>query len=351
MHWFIKNETMKIDLRSDTVTRPTEAMREAMFAALVGDDVFGEDPSVIQLEEYAARLFDMEAALFCPSGTMTNQLAIKVHTQPGDEVICDHTAHIYIHEGGGIAFHSGCSVRLLPGNRGRFRAQNVVDNINTIDVHHPVTRLVSIENTCNKGGGSIWDFDEIIRIRRACATYDLKLHLDGARIFNALAATGDEPAHFGRAFDSISVCLSKGLGAPVGSLLLGGRDFIRQARRFRRMMGGGMRQAGYLAAAGSYALHNNIHRLADDHARAKSLGAVVQELSFVEEVLPVETNIVLFRLADTMPAENFIKRLAEKEMLVVPFGKQYIRMVTHLDINDDHLEKACTLLRKIEVRS
>lgn len=341
---------MKIDLRSDTVTRPTEAMREAMFSAPVGDDVFGEDPSVIQLEEYAARLFDMEAALFCPSGTMTNQLAIKVHTQPGDEVICDHTAHIYIHEGGGIAFHSGCSVRLLAGNRGRFTAQDVEENINTIDVHHPVTRLVSIENTCNKGGGSIWDFDEIIRIRRACTENGLNLHLDGARIFNALAATGDEPAHFGRAFDSISVCLSKGLGAPVGSLLLGGSDFIRQARRFRRMMGGGMRQAGYLAAAGSYALHNNIPRLADDHARAKTLGAVVQELSFVEEVLPVETNIVLFRLNEAMPAGNFIKMLAEKEMLVVPFGKQYIRMVTHLDINDDHLKEACSLLRKMEGR-
>ncbi|NLO52648.1 MAG: threonine aldolase [Bacteroidales bacterium] len=341
---------MKIDLRSDTVTRPTEAMREAMFSAPVGDDVFGEDPSVIQLEEYAARLFDMEAALFCPSGTMTNQLAIKVHTQPGDEVICDHTAHIYIHEGGGIAFHSGCSVRLLAGNRGRFTAQDVEENINTIDVHHPVTRLVSIENTCNKGGGSIWDFDEIIRIRRACTENGLNLHLNGDRIFNALAATGDEPAHFGRAFDSISVCLSKGLGAPVGSLLLGGSDFIRQARRFRRMMGGGMRQAGYLAAAGSYALHNNIPRLADDHARAKTLGAVVQELSFVEEVLPVETNIVLFRLNEAMPAGNFIKMLAEKEMLVVPFGKQYIRMVTHLDINDDHLEEACSLLRKMEGR-
>jgi threonine aldolase len=338
---------MKIDLRSDTVTRPTEAMRQAMFAAPVGDDVFGEDPSVKELEEYAARLFDMEAALFCPSGTMTNQLAIKVHTQPGDEVICDHTAHIYIHEGGGIAFHSGCSVRLLPGDRGRFTAQEVIDNINTIDVHHPVTRLVSIENTCNKGGGSIWDFDEIIRIRRVCTDYDLKLHLDGARIFNALAATGDDPAQFGRAFDSVSVCLSKGLGAPVGSLLLGHRDFIRQARRFRRMMGGGMRQAGYLAAAGTYALKNNISRLTDDHTRAVALGKMVQQLSFVEEILPIETNIVLFRLNDAMSAATFIKMLAEKDMLVMPFGKQYIRMVTHLDIDDDHLAEAEKVLKKI----
>ncbi|HZK06693.1 MAG TPA: GntG family PLP-dependent aldolase [Bacteroidales bacterium] len=341
---------MKIDLRSDTVTRPSESMREAMFAAPVGDDVFGEDPSVKELEEYASQLFEMEAALFCPSGTMTNQLAIKVHTQPGDEVICDHTAHIYIHEGGGIAFHSGCSVRLLPGNRGQFTAQDVIDNINSIDVHHPVTRLVSIENTCNKGGGSIWDFDEIIRIRRVCTENDLKMHLDGARIFNALAATGDDPAQFGRAFDSISVCLSKGLGAPVGSLLMGDSDFIRQARRFRRMMGGGMRQAGYLAAAGSYALKNNINRLKDDHNRATTLGAVVQELPFIEEVLPVETNIVLFRLNEAMPAEMFIKMLAEKELLVVPFGKQYIRMVTHLDFNDDHLEEACSLLRKTKGR-
>lgn len=338
---------MKIDLRSDTVTRPTEAMRQAMFAAPVGDDVFGEDPSVKELEEYAARLFDMEAALFCPSGTMTNQLAIKVHTQPGDEVICNHTAHIYIHEGGGIAFHSGCSVRLLPGDRGRFTAHEVIDNINTIDVHHPVTRLVSIENTCNKGGGSIWDFDEIIRIRRVCTDYDLKLHLDGARIFNALAATGDDPAQFGRAFDSVSVCLSKGLGAPVGSLLLGHRDFIRQARRFRRMMGGGMRQAGYLAAAGTYALKNNISHLTDDHTRAVALGKMVQQLSFVEEILPIETNIVLFRLNDAMSAATFIKMLAEKDMLVVPFGKQYIRMVTHLDIDDDHLAEAEKKLKKI----
>jgi len=329
---------MKIDLRSDTVTQPSKAMLEAMFSAKVGDDVFQEDPTMIELENKATKMFGVGAALFCPSGTMTNQLAIKVHTNPGDEVICDKTAHIYIHEGGGIAFHSGCSIRLMDGVHGQFTAASVAENINSENVHHPVTKLVSIENTSNKGGGSIWDFGEIEKIRKVCTENELKLHLDGARLFNALVETDISPKQYGFIFDSISICLSKGLGAPVGSLLLGNKAFIKQARRFRRMMGGGMRQAGYLAAAGIYALENNVDRLKEDHKRAKSLDDIMGRISFVEEVLPVETNIVIFRLADTMPSEIFMATLAENDIYVVPFGKQTIRMVTHLDFGDEHLE-------------
>ncbi len=338
---------MRIDLRSDTLTQPTKVMLEAMFSAKVGDDVFQEDPTMIELENKAAKLFGVENALYCPSGTMTNQLAIKVHTNPGDEVICDKTAHVYIHEGGGIAFNSGCSIRLLEGVRGQFTANEVSENINSEDVHHPVTKLVSIENTSNKGGGSIWDFGEIEKIRKVCTDNELKFHLDGARLFNALAETNISPEQYGLTFDTISICLSKGLGAPVGSLLLGKHDFIKQARRFRKMMGGGMRQAGYLAAAGIYALENNVKRLKEDHKRARKLGDIMGEISFVEEVLPVETNIVIFKLADSMPSEKFMATLTDNNIFVVPFGKQTIRMVTHLDFGDEHLEIFESVITKL----
>jgi threonine aldolase len=338
---------MKIDLRSDTVTKPTKEMLEAMFSAKVGDDVFEEDPTMIELESKAAKLFGTEGALFCPSGTMTNQLAIKVHTNPGDEVICDKTAHVYIHEGGGIAFHSGCSIRLMDGVRGQYTAASVAENINSENVHHPVTKLVSIENTSNKGGGSIWDFKEIEKIRKVCSENQLKLHLDGARLFNALVETEISPTQYGSTFDSISICLSKGLGTPVGSLLLGNKVFLKQARRFRRMMGGGMRQAGYLAAAGIYALDNNVNRLKEDHERAKLLGDIMGRISFVEDVLPVETNIVIFGLADSMPSEKFMATLAENGIYVVPFGKQTIRMVTHLDFGDEHLDRFENIIGKL----
>ena len=342
-----KIKIMKIDLRSDTVSQATKAMLEAMFTAKVGDDVFEEDPTMMALESKAAKMFSVEAALFCPSGTMTNQIAIKVHTNPGDEVICDKTAHVYIHEGGGIGFHSGCSIRLLDGIRGQFTAEEVNENINAENVHHPVTKLVSIENTSNKGGGSIWNFGEIEKIRKVCTENELKLHLDGARLFNALVETKISQQQYGEVFDSISICLSKGLGAPVGSLLLGNKAFIKQARRFRRMMGGGMRQAGYLAAAGIYALDNNIQRLKDDHLRAKDIGNLMGRLAFVEEVLPVETNIVMFRLMDSMPSEKFMGMLAENGVFVVPFGKQTIRAVTHLNITDDHMERLKNVLNRL----
>lgn len=339
---------MKIDLRSDTVTRPTPAMLEAMFSAAVGDDVFEEDPTVNRLEEKAAGMFGMEAALFCPSGTMTNQIAIRVHTRPGDELICDHTAHIYNYEGGGIAANSGCSVRLLHGDRGRFSAQDVLENINPDNVHHPVSTLTVVENTSNKGGGSTWDFSEIRAIGELCKKNNLAYHLDGARLFNVLVKNSETPRQYGRTFDSISICLSKGLGAPVGSLLIGKSDFIKQARRKRKLMGGGMRQAGYLAAAGIYALDHHVDRLKDDHLRAEELGTVISKLSYVKNVLPVESNIIVFTLIDSMPASGLIEKLAEKNMLVVPFGKQTIRMVTHLDFNDQQLEEAKKILKSLD---
>jgi len=336
---------MKIDLRSDTVTQPTSAMLEAMFSARVGDDVFEEDPTVNQLENKAAKMFGKEDALFCPSGTMTNQIALKALTSPGDEVICDKTAHVYNYEGGGVAVNSGCSVRLLNGDRGRFTAAELEQNINPDNVHHPVSRVVVVENTSNKGGGSIWDFREIVRIKQVCQQNGLFLHLDGARVFNAIVENNIEAEAYGKVFDTISICLSKGLGAPVGSLLLGTKDLIRRARRIRKVMGGGMRQAGYLAAAGVYALDHHIRRLQDDHARARELAEAIESLPVVKEVLPVETNIIVFRLQDDVRDADFLKKLAGKGIIAVPFGRQTVRMVTHLDFDDDQLEHTVNMLR------
>ncbi len=330
---------MKIDLRSDTVTKPTKPMLDAMMAAEVGDDVFGEDPTIIKLENKAACLFGKEAALYCPSGTMTNQIAIKVHTRPGDEVISDSTAHVYNFEGGGIAFNSGCSVRLINGKRGLFTAEDVLENINPDNVHNPHTQLVVVENTSNKGGGSIWDITEIEKISVVCREHGLKFHLDGARLFNAMVEKGHEPSQYGRLFDSISICLSKGLGAPVGSLLLGDADFIKQARRVRKVFGGGMRQAGYLAVAGIYALDHHVERLKDDHDRARQIGKMLSKLSFIDEISPIETNIIIFRLSDKMPVDLFLNKLADEDILAVQFGKQAVRMVTHLEITDEMLSE------------
>ena len=274
---------MFIDFRSDTVTRPTPAMLNAMMEAPVGDDVFGEDPSVNNLEKRAAEMFGMEAGLFCPSGTMTNQIAIKCHTQPGDEVICDSTAHIYQYEGGGIAFNSGASVKLLSGDRGRISAQQVKEAINPDDVHRAHTSLVCLENTSNRGGGSCYDINNIKEIKKVCTEAGLPLHLDGARLFNAIVAKEENVLDYGRLFNSISICLSKGLGAPVGSVLLGTNTFIKKARRIRKVFGGGMRQAGYIAAAGLYALQNNISRLTNDHAAAKQIADALENAIFCVE--------------------------------------------------------------------
>lgn len=340
-----------IDLRSDTVTKPTAEMHRAMFEAEVGDDVLGEDPTVKALEEYAAQMFGKEAGLFCPSGTMTNQLAIKLHTQAGQEVICDQKAHIYLYEGGGIAFNSSCSVRLLAGERGCFTAEQLKAAINPDDVHFPPTGLVALENSMNKGGGSIYPLQEIRKIRQVCDEHGLPMHLDGARLCNALVATGQSPEEHGRLFDTISLCLSKGLGAPVGSVLLGSEAHIKKARRFRKVMGGGMRQAGYLAAAGLYALQHHIDRLAEDNKKAQRIGQFMEGLSFVKEVLPVETNIVLFELKPDIQPIRFLSWLEGQGVKAVGFGGQYIRLVTHLQFTEPMLERLKEVLMSYEEKN
>lgn len=337
---------MNIDLRSDTVTRPSPAMLDAMMHAKVGDDVYREDPTVSELEAKAAALFGKESAIFCPSGTMCNQIAIKVLSRPMDEIICDRNAHIYASEAGGWAFHSGCSIRLIEGERGILTAKDILDNINVDDVHNAVTRFVSIENTHNRGGGSIYTYSAMQEISDVCKKNNLKFHLDGARIMNALSETSDTPSATGSLFDTISFCLSKGLGAPVGSLLLSSKDNIKYARHIRKAMGGGMRQAGYLAAAGIFALENNIKRLKDDHRRAKELGKTISELGYVKELLSVETNIVLFILNDDVDAGKLLEYLLGEGIKALHFGKNAIRFVTHLDIDDSMIEKTISALKR-----
>jgi threonine aldolase len=330
---------MIIDFRSDTVTKPTPAMLEAMMKAPVGDDVFGEDPSINELEHMGAALFGMEAAIFCPSGTMTNQIAIKCHTQPGDEVICDESSHVYQYEGGGIAFNSGASVKLLQGSFGRITAEQVAAAIQPDDAHRAHTSLVSLENTSNRGGGSCYDFNEIKKIQSLCREKGLAFHLDGARLWNALVAKKEKPQQYGEAFDSISICLSKSLGCPVGSLLLGKKDFIKKARRIRKVFGGGMRQAGFIAAAGIYALQNNIERLAEDHVHTQQIAAAVAAKDFVKVVLPVETNIIIFELKDTITAPELVARLKEHAILGYAISPNRVRLVVHLDITNDMVTK------------
>jgi threonine aldolase len=324
-----------IDLRSDTVTQPSEQMRHAMANAAVGDDVFKEDPTVLALEAYGAQLFGKEAALFCSSGTQTNQIAINVHVQPGGEVICHEESHIYKYEGGGIAKNSGASVRLLPGDRGRLTADDIAKWINPAhDVHFPLTQLVSLEDTANRGGGAVYDTAELAKISAMCKELNLPLHLDGARVFNALAINRMEAAAYGAFYDSISVCLSKGLGAPIGSLLLGSAAFIEKARRVRKVFGGGMRQAGIIAAGGLYALKNNVERLKEDHMHALLLGEALQNCTLIESVLPVQTNIVVATLKDPAQRDPMIETLKNKGILCMAFGPGMIRMVTHLNFSE-----------------
>ncbi len=338
-----------IDYRSDTVTKPTAGMLEAMMQAPVGDDVFGEDPSVNALEAKAATLFGMEAGLFCPSGTMTNQIGIKAHTQPGDEVICDEVSHVYQYEGGGIAFNSGASVRLLQGDRGRINARQVEEAINNrMDVHKANSSLVVLENTSNRGGGSCYELSDIEVIKKVCLNNNLQLHLDGARIFNALVAKQQKPQDYGGIFDSISVCLSKGLGCPVGSVLLGSQEYIRKARRIRKVFGGGMRQAGFLAAAGIYALENHINRLEEDHRNAQLLATALQDHPLVASVLPVETNIIIFNLHKGTTARQFVDQLAGKGVLLYAIAPQQARIVVHLDITAAMIYESLTILKEIK---
>jgi threonine aldolase len=338
---------MKIDLRSDTVTIPGTAMMEAMMHAKVGDDVFGEDPSVNELEAMAAGMFGMEAAIYSPTGTMSNQIAIKSHTQPGDEIICEKQAHVYIYEGGGIAFNSGSQVRAIEGKFGRINAKQICSAINPDDVHRARTSLVCLENSSNRGGGACYDFEEIKKIGQLCREHKLNLHLDGARLFNALVAKSENPQQYGEVFDSISICLNKGLGCPVGSILIGKKEFIKKARRIRKVFGGGMRQAGYMAATGIYALKNNVTRLADDHKHAKQIGDVLEKKDFVKSIFPVETNIVIVEIDGRISARDFADKLKTNEVFVIAISPTQVRFVTHLGISDNMIEKALEVIHKL----
>ena len=338
---------MTIDLRSDTVTKPTPSMLNAMMSAKVGDDVFSEDPSINELETIAAGMFGKEAGLFCPTGTMTNQVAIKTHTQPMDEVIVEKSNHVYFYESGGIAYHSLSSVRLINGDRGRIKPSDIEENINPNNIHHPHTKLVVIENTSNRGGGSYYQLDEMKALSEMAHKHNLMIHLDGARIFNCLVEINASPNEVGVLFDSVSVCFSKGLGCPVGSVLLGSKDFIAEARRNRKAFGGGMRQAGFLAAAAIYALQNHVTRLKEDHSRAKAIAKTLNETSLLENPVSADTNILIFKLKKEFSAEKMVDKLKEKKILCFAIGGNAIRMVTHLDFNDEMLNQVCEVLKNI----
>ena len=334
-----------IDLRSDTVTKPTIEMKSFMMDAKLGDDVFEDDPSVRHLEDMAASMFGKEAGLFCPSGTMTNQIALMTHLKPGDEVICSRESHIYNYEGGGIARNAGASVRLIERKTGLLTVSDIADNINPDDVHQPVTKLVALENTCNRGGGNCYDINEIKAIKEFCDKIGLPVHLDGARLFNAIVKKDHSAEDYGACFDSISICLSKGLGAPLGSLLLGDAHFIKTARRNRKVLGGGMRQVGIVASAGTYALNHHVDRLKDDHEHAQIIANALANCSWINQVLDVETNIIVASLKDGFEPLKFLHKLEEDGVLAIPFGKGKIRMVTHLDVSSENVEKVVESLK------
>ena len=327
---------MNINLISDTVTKPSHGMLEAMMSAEVGDDVFKADPSVNLLEEKTAALFGKEAALFFPSGTMANQTAIKLHTQPGEQLICDKYAHVYNYEGGGVSFNSGVSCKLVDGHRGMMTAEQVEAAINPPDFYHsPLTTLVCIENTTNKGGGACWDFEEVRKIKEVCISHGLNYHLDGARLWNALVAKDETPKQYGKLFDTISICFSKGLGCPVGSVLVGSKDLMDKALRVRKILGGGMRQAGYMAAAAVYALDHNMQRLAEDHQKALEIGQILENLHYIKKVEPIETNIIIFEIdGKAMTELDFVNKLAEKGISIMGMGQGKLRIVTHMDYTD-----------------
>lgn len=339
---------MTIDLRSDTVTKPTKGMLEAMFSAKVGDDVYKEDPTVNELEARLAVMFGKPKALFFPTGSMANQTAIKLHTNPGDQVICDKYAHIYNYEGGGASFNSGVSCKLVDGHRGMFTARQVEESINPPDFYHsPLTKLVEVENTTNKGGGACWDFEELRKIKDVCTNHSLGYHLDGARLWNALIAKSETPKQYGELFQTISVCLSKGLGCPVGSVLIGDEAVMQNAIRIRKILGGGMRQIGYLAAAGLYALDHHFDRLKEDHEKASQIGEVLKQQSFIKKVEPIETNIVIFELNKDVNESEFLKKLNKKGIHIIGMGSNKLRMVTHLDYTNDMHEKLLDSLKNL----
>ena len=340
---------MEINLISDTVTKPSNEMINYMINCEVGDDVFKEDPTVNKLEKKVAKMFGMDSALFFPSGTMTNQTAIKLHTNPGDQLICDKYAHVYNYEGGGVSFNSGVSCKLIDGNRGMFNNEQLIKSINPPDFYHsPKTSLVCIENTTNKGGGACWDLNELKLIKKTCQENNLSYHLDGARIWNAMIKMNQDPKDYGLLFDSISVCLSKGLGCPAGSVLVGSEDLINRAIRVRKVLGGGMRQVGYLAACGIYALENNFLRLSDDHKRALEIETQLKSLSFIKKVEPVETNIVIFEINSKISSELFLKKLNEKGVKIISMGDNKLRVVTHLDYTNLMHNKFLELLSQLK---
>lgn len=338
----------EINLISDTITRPTPEMLDFMMKAEVGDDVFHSDPTVIALQNKISSLFGMEAALFFPSGTMANQTAIKLHTQPAEQLICDKWSHVYNYESGGASFHSGVSCKLIDGHRGMFKAEQLSEVINDPEQYYlPLSSLVVVENTTNKGGGACWDYTELEKIQKVCAERGLSYHLDGARLFNALVAKNEEPRQYGKLFDSISICLSKGLGAPIGSLLLSSEENIHKAIRLRKLFGGGMRQVGYLAAAGIYALDHNVDRLQQDHDRAKSLGKALKSSDWVEKVEPVETNIIIFKLHKHLDEKLFLTALEKEQIKIISMGEGKLRIVTHMEFTDEMLSKVIEVLERI----
>jgi len=336
-----------INLISDTITKPTKEMLDYMYSAEVGDDVFSEDPTVNRLQEKVAAMFGKEAALYCPSGTMTNQIAIKINTKPLDEMICDHYSHVYQYETGGYAFNSGVAVNLIQGQHGKVTADQVKAAIKPVYDWLPISKLVVLENSCNKGGGSYYTIDEIKPIKKVCDDNGLILHLDGARLFNVLVETGEDTIDVGAQFDTISICISKGLGAPIGSLLIGPKDKIVEARRFRKVMGGGMRQAGYLAAACEYALDQNVTRLKEDNNRAKILGAEIEKLSYVKSVLPVHTNIVIFELGNALQSTEVVDKLKSKGIICSAFGATMVRFVTHMHIGDNEVNEVVKVMKAL----
>ena len=340
---------MKIDLRSDTVTKPNPAMLNAMMQAEVGDDVFDEDPTVKILESRLAKMFGKPRALFFPSGSMANQTAIKLHTQPGEQVICDKYAHIYNYEAGGVSFNSGASCNLIDGKRGMFTSKQVKEAINPAAFYYSKTSLVEIENTTNKGGGACWDFNEIKKIKEVCNDNNLGFHLDGARLWNALVEKKETTLQYGELFDTISVCLSKGLGCPIGSVLIGNEDIMEQSVRIRKVFGGNMRQVGYLAAAGLFALDNNIERLKEDHKKAKEIGEVLFERSYIKKVEPIETNIIIFELNDDVSESNFLNNLEAKNIHIIGMGGGKLRIVTHMDYTNVMHEILLDTLTKLNI--
>lgn len=338
-----------IDLRSDTVTKPSQAMREAMASAEVGDDVFAEDPTINALQEYCAELFGKERALYVPSGTMANQVSLNAHTQPGDEIICEYGCHIFNYECGAPSVLSGVQLHPLHGDHGILTPDQIEAAIRPDNVHHATTRVIELENTHNRAGGVVYPIEVVAAISEMVREYGLKMHLDGARLMNAVMATGISPAEYAQYFDSVTLCFSKGLGAPVGSIVVGDAEFITRAHRYRKMYGGGMRQAGIIAAGALYAIQNNVERLVEDHQNAKRFAEGIAKLPHIQLDLNwVQTNIVIFEVdADVMTAQDLCEKLKERDILMLPVSKQRIRAVANLMVSGSDIDTTINTFQEI----